>query len=49
MLKIVSEELPVEPLYADLQPLAHVSSVQGIRSAPRSFFSLWNIHEWQLS
>lgn len=44
MMRLVSDELPVLPLYYNFQVDAHVAALTG----PRAASSVWNVHEWQL-
>ncbi len=46
MMKLVSDELPVLPLYYIFQVEARRSSLAGPRSAGTS--GSWNVHEWEL-
>ena len=45
--KIVTEELPVLPLFFNPAPWAWPSSVQGVRINAPNTEPTWNIHEWE--
>jgi ABC-type transport system substrate-binding protein len=45
LLKLVSEELPVYPLYYNFQVDAHVSALSGVGGAG----DVTNVHEWQFT
>jgi peptide/nickel transport system substrate-binding protein len=46
MMRLVSDELPVLPLYYIFQVEARLSSLAGPRAAGTS--GSWNVHEWEL-
>jgi ABC-type transport system substrate-binding protein len=46
--KMVTEELPVLPLFFNPAPWAWPSSVHGVRINAPSTEPTWNIHEWEL-
>ncbi len=47
MMKVVSEEVPVYPLYHNLLFSAHVANLTGPLMPASRDVGVWNIHEWQ--
>ena len=46
MMRLLSEEAPIYPLYYNLEFLAHVAGVRGPTITVSSNAAPWNIHEW---
>jgi len=46
MMKLVSEEAPILPLYYNLEFFAHVANLGGPQITVSSDSATWNIHEW---
>jgi len=49
MAKILNDEVPVLPLYGQVQPLGNVNSVKGIRPGVNEYSWLWNLYEWEMA
>ena len=46
MMKLISEDLPIIPLYYNLEFLAHVSNLTGPQVSVSTDAATWNIHQW---
>jgi ABC-type transport system substrate-binding protein len=46
LLKLVSEEVPLQPLYYNLEFVAHDSRLRGPMVTVSSDSTTWNLHEW---
>jgi peptide/nickel transport system substrate-binding protein len=46
LLKLVSDEVPIYPLYYNLEFMAHASSLRGPMVVVLSDATTWNVHEW---
>jgi peptide/nickel transport system substrate-binding protein len=47
MMKVLTEDLPIIPLYYNLEFLAHVSNLAGPQVSVSTDAATWNIHEWR--
>ena len=47
MMKLLSEDVPIIPLYYNLEFLAHASNLSGPRVSVSSEAATWNMHEWR--
>jgi len=47
MMKLISEEVPMFPLYYNLEFLAHAANLQGPQISVSTDAATWNIHEWR--
>jgi len=48
MLQVTSDQLPVYPIYFNIEVLGHLSKVRGPAVGAISRLPLWNIHEWEI-
>lgn len=48
MTRVLSEELPILPLYYNLDVVAHTAALRGVRVLPDGSIG-FNVHEWELS
>jgi hypothetical protein len=48
MTRVLSEQLPILPLYYNLDVVAHTSALRGVRVVPDGSIG-FNVHEWELS
>jgi peptide/nickel transport system substrate-binding protein len=46
LLKLVSEEIPLYPLYFNLEFLAHAGALRGPQVTVSNDSATWNLHEW---
>lgn len=47
MMKLLSEDAPIIPLYYNLEFLAHVSNLSGPQVSVSTDAATWNIHQWR--
>lgn len=47
MARLLSEQIPVIPLYYNLDVVAHVAALRGLQVAPDASIG-WNVHTWEL-
>jgi len=47
MMKLISEDVPIIPLYYNLEFLAHVSNLTGPQVSVSTDAATWNMHEWK--
>jgi peptide/nickel transport system substrate-binding protein len=48
MAKLISDELPVVPLYYSLDVIAHVAALRGVEPSPDGAIG-WNVEKWELA
>jgi ABC-type transport system substrate-binding protein len=47
--EILADEVPLIPLYAQPNTVAHVAALQGVRENPTQAEVFWNSGEWSLA
>ena len=48
MSKIISDEVPSIPIYFNISPIGHVSTLHGPNMGTTESLEFWNIHEWTM-
>ena len=48
MSKIISDEVPSLPIYFNISPIGHVSTLHGPNMGTTESLEFWNIHEWTM-
>jgi ABC-type transport system substrate-binding protein len=48
MVQVTSDQLPVYPIYFNIEVLGHLAKVHGPAVGAINRLPIWNVHEWEL-